>query len=194
MDSFTFPCKSMRRTSPWRLPHSMSRELLLLRHAKSDWATGAGHDFERGLNKRGRRASKQMGRWMRTEQMVPDFIVSSDAERAMQTTLRVWEFGEFPEDIIEWERSVYEASLDALLNVLAEVPESSGTTLVVGHNPGIEYLVRYLADESLQGCDQANLIPTASLSHLMMPPSWDLLEHACAKLVRIARPRQLFEE
>ena len=166
----------------------------MLRHAKSDWASGPGHDFERGLNKRGRRAGKLMGRWLRTERLVPDFIVSSDAERAMQTTLRVCEFGEFSPEIIEWERSIYEASLDNLLNVLAVVPDTSSTTLLVGHNPGIEYLVRYLAGDSLQAWDEANLIPTASLSQLVMPSSWDLLDHACAKLVRIARPRQLFEK
>ncbi len=172
----------------------MSRELLLLRHAKSDWTSGAGHDFERALSKRGRRASKQLALWMRAEQLIPDFIVSSDAERARQTTLRVCQFAEFPADIIEWERSVYEASLDDLLNVLADVPESSSTTLLVGHNPGLEYLVRYLADDSLETWDEANLIPTATLSQLAMPSSWHLLEHASAEVVRIARPRQLFEE
>lgn len=170
----------------------MSRTLLLLRHAKSDWVADFEHDFERALNKRGRRTIKRVARWMRTENLIPEHIVSSDAERARQTTLRLCEFADIPADIIEWRHSVYEASLETLLGVVQDIPESVASALLVGHNPGIEYLLRYLADDSLAHWDEANLIPTATLAHLLVPMSWATLEQATAEVARIARPRQIF--
>ena len=165
-----------------------------MRHAKSDWTPGYEHDFERTLNKRGRRSIKQMARWMRNRQLMPEVIVSSDAERARQTTLRLCQFAEYPTNVIDWKRSIYEASLETLLNVVAETNESTGTLLLIGHNPGIEYLVRYLADDSLLEWEEANLIPTATLTHLILSGGWGALENASAKVSRIARPRQILED
>ena len=172
----------------------MSRTLLLLRHAKSDWGADFEHDFERPLNKRGRRTIKRMARWMRTESLIPEHIVSSDAERARQTTLRLCEFADIPTDIVEWRHSVYEASVETLLEVVQAIAEPTASALLVGHNPGIEYLVRYLSDDSLTHWNEANLIPTTTLAHLIIPVSWAGLGQATAEVARIARPRQIFDE
>ncbi|MGH8513640.1 MAG: SixA phosphatase family protein, partial [Gammaproteobacteria bacterium] len=40
-----------------------ARRLLVMRHAKSDWDSGAGSDFDRPLAKRGERDAPRMGRW-----------------------------------------------------------------------------------------------------------------------------------
>ena len=67
----------------------MSRELLVLRHAKSAWDTNAPSDFERPLAKRGRRAAPRVGRWLEEQGLIPDHVVSSPAERAKQTVIAV---------------------------------------------------------------------------------------------------------
>ena len=60
----------------------MGRQLILLRHAKSSWDSGAKRDFDRPLNKRGLRNAPRMGRWLKEKGLVPDHIVSSPAKRA----------------------------------------------------------------------------------------------------------------
>ena len=69
----------------------MSRELLILRHAKSAWDTSAATDFERPLAKRGRRDAPRVGRFLLDQGLIPDYVVSSPAERAKQTVIGVCE-------------------------------------------------------------------------------------------------------
>jgi phosphohistidine phosphatase len=73
----------------------MSRELLLLRHAKSDWETGALDDFDRPLAKRGRKEAPGVGEWLLREGLVPDLVISSPAERAKETASLVCDAMDF---------------------------------------------------------------------------------------------------
>ncbi len=57
----------------------MSRHLLLLRHAKSAWNTGAAKDFDRPLANRGERDAPTMGKWLKKQGLVPDTVISSPA-------------------------------------------------------------------------------------------------------------------
>ena len=52
------------------------RRLMLLRHAKSDWAARP-RDHDRPLNPRGREAAPKMGAYMARHALVPDLIVAS---------------------------------------------------------------------------------------------------------------------
>ena len=172
----------------------MQRELLILRHAKSDWEPGQGRDFDRVLSKRGRRVSKKLGRWMRTQDLIPEQIVSSTAQRARQTAMRVCRFAELSETLISWRAEIYEAQLETLLGVVSAAPPDCGRLLLVGHNPGLDYLVRYLADDSLEPWDAQNLMPTAALARLLMPEDWRNLTPASAEVASISRPKALFTE
>src|SRR3546814_19376386 len=60
-------------------------ELLLLRHAKSDWKDKTLGDFDRPLAARGRRAAALMGRLLAEEDLAPDLVLCSTARRAVET-------------------------------------------------------------------------------------------------------------
>ena len=62
----------------------MARELWLMRHAKSAWPEGVA-DYNRPLKKRGRKTAQAMGEWLGQHGQVPDWIVSSPADRARET-------------------------------------------------------------------------------------------------------------
>lgn len=169
----------------------MSRELLVLRHGKSDWATGAPSDFERPLASRGRKAVKRMGCWLREQQLLPEHIVSSPAERAKQTTLRVCKFAEISKTPVVWDEQIYEAGVPQLLRVLAQCPPDKTRVMIVGHNPGCEDLVHYLAEGHEEFPPDGKLMPTAALARLEMPDQWSKLESGCARAVFITRVRDL---
>ena len=63
----------------------MSRELLILRHAKSSWDSDARTDFERPLAPRGLLDAPRVGAFLARQGLKPDFVVSSPAERARET-------------------------------------------------------------------------------------------------------------
>jgi len=168
----------------------MPRELLILRHAKSDWNAGSLGDFERPLAKRGKRDAPRMGEWLYREGLVPDLVVSSPAERAKQTALKVCESMDFKKKKIHWDKDIYDADVPALLKVLSRCPAKVTTILLIGHNPGLEELLRFLAGDEVETPPDGKLLPTATLARLEMPNVWSDLDPGCAQLVGLCRPRK----
>lgn len=168
----------------------MPRELLILRHAKSDWSAGSPSDFKRPLAKRGKKDAPRVGEWMYREGLVPDLVVSSPAERARQTALKVCNSMDCRKKKIVWVEEIYAADLSALLAVLTRCPATASTVLLVGHNPGVEELLVFLAGDEIDTPRDGKLLPTAALARLEMPMDWADLEPGCAQLVGIRRPRK----
>ncbi|NEX16584.1 MAG: phosphohistidine phosphatase [Halochromatium sp.] len=169
----------------------MARELLLLRHAKSDWDSDAPSDIERPLAKRGRRDAPRIGEWLYREGLVPSLILSSPAERARETALRVCKGLDYKKRDIKWEPAIYEADLETLLSVLGSYAQAPSTVMMVGHNPGFEALLRYLADDDLEEIKDEKLLPTAALARLEMPDDWCSLDAGSAALLTIVRAKAL---
>jgi phosphohistidine phosphatase len=169
----------------------MTRELLILRHAKSDWTSGPAGDFDRPLAKRGKKDAPRVGEWLYREGLVPDMVISSSAERARQTAVKVCKSMDFKKKKIQWKDEVYGAGVADLLNVLARCSPEEGTVLLIGHNPGLEDLVCYLAADEVEEPPDGKLLPTAALARLEMPNDWTALEAGCAQLVSVTRPRKL---
>lgn len=167
----------------------MSRELLILRHAKSDWGADASSDFERPLAKRGKKDAPRVGEWLYREGLVPDLVISSPAQRAKQTAEKVCKTMDYKKKKIKWEKAIYEAGVTDLLRVLTSCPADAGTILLVGHNPGLEDLVLYLVGDEAEEPADGKLLPTATVARLEMPDKWDTLESGCAQLIAITRPR-----
>ena len=61
------------------------KTLLLMRHAKSSWKDSDLKDFDRPLNKKGKKTAPLMGHMIADQELVPDRIISSPAVRARQT-------------------------------------------------------------------------------------------------------------
>lgn len=170
----------------------MYRELLIMRHAKSDWSTNASRDFDRPLSKRGRRDAPRIGDWLRAEAHIPDYAISSPAQRARETVLHVMAALDLDESKIHWDERCYEARVSDLLDVLAEAPVAS-RVLLVAHNPGLENLLHYLCDGGLPEPEDDKLMPTATLARLTMPTEWEDLQLGDATLATLMRPRWLTE-
>jgi phosphohistidine phosphatase len=170
----------------------MARQLLIMRHAKSDWGSAATADFERPLNKRGCAAAPKMGRWLKQQRLLPDHVVSSPATRARQTVTLVCRELEYDDTKIVWDQRIYEANVQILTQVLAQCPATAQRVLLVGHNPGLENLILSLSGETAAGIDDKYL-PTATVAQLQMPDDWQGLTVGCGRLLSLTRPRSLAE-
>jgi phosphohistidine phosphatase len=169
----------------------MTRELLILRHAKSDWDSSARTDFDRPLAKRGRKDAPRVGRWLKEQGLVPDYVISSPAERAKQTVIGVCEQMEIGPGAINWDDRIYHASSGALLNVLNECPPEAQRVMIAGHNPGMEILLQNLCEEAVPMPPDYKLMPTGTVAHLEILSNWKDLEGHLARLVSLTRPRSL---
>ena len=160
------------------------KTLLILRHAKSSWDDESLSDHDRPLNKRGKRAAHRMGRLLEEEALWPDLILSSTAERAATTTLRVTEAGGFGGDIL-YLRELYGAGPRDYIDAVSELGGTAGCVMVVGHNPGLEMLVQTMTGEYER-------LPTAALVRIDIPiEHWSDLEAGEGELRGIWRPREL---
>lgn len=169
----------------------MPRELLLLRHAKSDWDSGVPADFDRPLARRGKSDAPKVGAWLYREGLVPDHVVSSPAERARQTAIKVCKRLDFRKKRIVWEPAIYEAGLPELLEILSRVPPEAATVLLIGHNPGLEDLLKHLVADDYEIPEDGKLLPTAAVARLEMPDDWSRLDRGSAHLLSLTRPRAL---
>lgn len=160
-----------------------------MRHAKSDWHTRAGRDFDRPLNKRGARDAPLMGRWLAGQDLIPEKIVSSPALRARQTVLAVAGKLDFAEERITWRDDIYEASLTDLLNVLREEAPGCRSLMLVGHNPGLDALAGYLAATASNYMERGKLMTTAAVAVFEITGA-EIREN-CASLTMLMRPRAL---
>ncbi|HRI02331.1 MAG TPA: histidine phosphatase family protein [Pyrinomonadaceae bacterium] len=160
------------------------KTLYLLRHAKSSWDDPAQTDFERPLNGRGLKAAPFMGELMAKKGFEPSVIVSSTAIRAKTTAELVKNAGSFSAEII-FEKSIYEASPNALRQVVYETDNAHASALLVGHNPGIEGFIHYLTG-------QLEPMPTAALAVIEMNiKKWREINDGCGKLLDVYRPKEL---
>ena len=167
----------------------MTRELILMRHGKSDWSKPVA-DYHRSIKKRGVTESGKIGTWLQEQQLVPDLIISSPAQRARETVESVIGSLDYDGENIFWNESVYMADVSELLDAIATTPAQCHRLLVVGHNPGLEDLLFYLTEE-VDVPDDGKVLPTATVAVLQTESEWAELEHASCKLGIIVRGRYL---
>ncbi len=165
--------------------------LILMRHAKSSWKTDAATDFERPLNGRGKRDAALMAQWIATEVPHPELIVSSPSERTSQTVFVVCASLEYPPERVRWENGVYEASLGTLLKLLRRLPDDTQSTMLVGHNPGMEELAIFLCGAEISVPEGVKPFPTAAVAQLRIDVPWSELDRGCGHLIHLVRPKEL---
>jgi phosphohistidine phosphatase len=122
----------------------MPKELLLIRHAKSDWSISGQKDIDRQLNSRGLFTAPKVGRWLAEKGVRPDAIYSSTASRAHRTAELVAEQLGIDIASIQLEESIYEASPRNLLEFINKLNNNDNYVVVFGHNPGFTYIAEYL--------------------------------------------------
>lgn len=153
------------------------RELILLRHAEAAPAGTMQADRERELTARGHTQAEAVAAWLQAGGIFPDRCLHSPAVRARQTAEHVHARlgGATPLPAA----AIWEASAGELLAIAAAHADCE-RLLLVGHNPGLEHLLRILA-----GGGAARGLPPAGLARLTVATP---LEPGCARLADYRLP------
>ncbi|MGB7373196.1 SixA phosphatase family protein [Pontixanthobacter sp.] len=169
------------------------KKLALLRHAKSDWDDIGTRDFDRGLNDRGRKGAKLIGRHIREYGLNWDVLVASSAERVQRTLEAA-----LPDAKPVFDKRLYLASTDTIVDVIHELAAGADTVLVAGHNPCLQEMLYMLVPPSQENAlfdAAATKYPTASFAVFELDiDDWADLKPDCGKLVHFKRPRDLDPE
>ena len=155
--------------------------IYILRHAKSSWDNPNLADFERPLNKRGLESAPFIGEIIHKYKFQPDSIMSSPAKRAKQTAVLVKEAGKIDAEI-QFDERIYEASPQQLLQIISELKTDSESVMLIGHNPGLEGLIKFLTGEN-------QAMSTAALAVIDLKiQNWKETDAECGNLRTVIRP------
>lgn len=129
----------------------------LIRHAKTEGSAGPGtSDFDRDLNKRGRRDGATLQTWFAQQaskrpECRPDWLITSSAVRAVSTSAFVAQGFDLPMNQQHSDESLYLAGPEVLLDALRSTPGDANCVALIAHNPGMTWLVNMLsaADEGI---------------------------------------------
>ena len=169
------------------------KRLAILRHAKSSWADAGMFDFDRPLNERGREAARRIGEELKARKLHFDLVLASTATRVRETLAGVGEEYEFGPDV-RFDDELYGASEEMLLKVIRALPEKMQSVLIVGHNPGLEFIVARLARADERGLRDRveNKFPTAALAVIdLRTECWEQVIPGGGEIVELILPREL---
>ncbi len=147
------------------------KTLTLVRHAKSSWDDSTLSDRERPLNHRGERDALEMGRRIGGHGIRPSLIITSPAQRALESARIIAREINYPIEFLQREAHLYLASLTKLQDTIVAQDEGFNNVMIVGHNPGLTEFANFLVP------GLCNNLPTAGVVSVMIESDdWSLYQ------------------
>ncbi|MCF6305046.1 MAG: histidine phosphatase family protein [Rhodobacteraceae bacterium] len=165
------------------------KRLILIRHAKSSWSSGASADKSRPLNDRGRAAATKIGAWLNKQGYMPDEVISSSATRCAQTWDGISEILGKDADL-RFDDTLYLASAHTMLKQLQTA--SGDAVMMLGHMPGIGEFARDLRRDPAPAHETFQKYPTGAVTVLdFKVDNWADVLMGTGKFVDYVAPREL---
>lgn len=125
------------------------KTLFLLRHAHTEPPGPGQDDHDRVLSPRGETEAENVGGFMQEQKLVPEAVFSSTSMRTRETVrLAFTHIGKGVS--IRYDRELYLAPPDVIMEEINEADDRINSLMIVGHNPGFEDLAERLAAASGQ--------------------------------------------
>lgn len=166
------------------------KTIILVRHAKSSWKDTSLDDFDRPLNKRGKRNAPFMGKKLKERKIIPDLVLSSPAKRAKKTATAVAKALDYPKKKITFYDKMYHASARYLFELLKNLDDEHETIMLFGHNPSLNDF----ADMLLKRNPISN-IPTTGVCCIRFDVNhWQKVEQGKGEIVFFDFPKRYQDE
>ena len=166
------------------------KTIILVRHAKSSWKDPSLDDFDRPLNKRGKRNAPLMGKKLNDLSIIPDLLLSSPAKRARKTAIAVAKALDYPKKKIMFFDKMYHASVRYLVELLKSLDDKNETIMLFGHNPSFNDFA-----DLLLKINPINNIPTTGVCCIRFDvDQWQKIKESKGEFVFFDFPRRYKDE
>ena len=165
-------------------------ELLLMRHAKSDWHNDL-TDIERPLSRRGRRDAEHMGVFLRKNVLIPDRVLTSPARRTQETINLLNKNWQLKPEQIQIDEELYLADKDILLERAAAHAEEEQRIMVLAHNPGMDDVVNLITAGKPALSESGKLMVAAAVACFKVEKPGDLGRTGKCQLIGLYRPKEI---
>jgi len=162
------------------------KHVVLIRHAKSSWSNPDLEDRERPLKKRGIVDARHMSKHLLDLNLLPDIVISSPAQRALQTAqIFVEQMFELP-FVIQQEESLYFEGVLPSINLIKQVDNHLNTIFMFGHMPDIAALFTELSSEFVLE------YPTCTVAHIQFEiENWGNIQPQSGKKMLLLCPKKM---
>lgn len=161
------------------------KKLILIRHAKSSWSDSRATDFDRKLNKRGKRDAPFMAEKLAQRGIHADLIIASPAKRARKTAKHMAKATGYDPGKIVFNEDGYSFSASEVLPLLQGVDNKYEVVFFIGHNYGLTDLAEQLTGETLLN------IPTSGMVGMKCRiERWSEMRPGCAQMEFFDYPKQ----
>jgi len=113
----------------------MDRRLFIIRHGKSSWEHEGLEDIDRPLAPRGLRNAGEMAERLLKKKLVPQLVLSSPANRALNTARIMSERWGVGQENFQIHDTLYMAFLSEIEQVVASASADIRNLAIFGHNP-----------------------------------------------------------
>ena len=159
--------------------------IIIFRHGKSDWNAIYGKDHDRPLSKRGIKASKKMGIFLKKKDQIPDIVISSSAVRAKTTAELAIKAGNWSSNFYIDEK-IYGRSSDYLLELAKLIDDKHQSICFIGHEPTCSSFISQCTFYSAR-------FKTASMAKInFFSKSWGEIKFGKGTLDWIISPKEIF--
>ena len=161
------------------------RQLILVRHAKSDRGGFRGPDANRPLAPRGERDAPDMAQRLAGRLPAVDALCSSVARRARDTAGHFAAAFGLAEADIRLQEELYTFSAYGLMEALRALDNAEECIAVFGHNMAISDAASYLSGEELGS------LPTCAVVRLQVQAeAWNALAPDACTLLEVDTPKR----
>lgn len=166
------------------------KTIIIIRHAKSSWSDLRLDDFDRPLNKRGKRNAPFMGQKLKEKKIMPDIILSSPAKRARKTAIAIAKAIDYPKKKIVFDDNMYHSDAMYLLELVRNQDDEDETIMLFGHNPDFNDLADILLEQN-----PVYNIPTTGIYCIRFDvDSWGKVQKGKGEAVFFDYPKRYNEE
>ena len=125
------------------------KQLILVRHAQAVWKDSLQTDYERPLQEIGIQDIKKIGQYLKSKKYFPDYILTSGAQRTLETASIILKELLNTPIFINADRLIYGASINEMINLIKKFKAQSNTAMIVGHNPTITLLNNKISNTNI---------------------------------------------
>lgn len=153
------------------------KQLIIIRHAKAESGGGQQADFDRVLSETGKTDAQSAGLFLKNILNEKPFVLASPAKRTRQTAEIIAKGLGLDARELHFEPDIYQAGGDKLLSIVRSLPEHVNTAILVGHNPGVSWLLQLLSGE------ETEKFPPCTIAGLRFQvATWQLVEEQCGQI------------
>ena len=134
-----------------------------------------------------------MGIYLNQNDLIPDKMIVSAAQRTQETASLLLDNLAVADENIIVDNELYLADKETLCDIIELYAVDGQKILILAHNPGMDYLVSYLASEPPALSSTGKLMTTCAMAYYYLDYIDTLNKQGRGELKKLIRPKEIFE-